>query len=325
MTIIWVANRETPIKNVPGVFNLPGDDGHLRLFDLEGCSIWSADNILKALAASILDDGNFLMAGTDNISEIVWESFRHPTDTWFPGLNQWNDLQLTSWMISPDLVPRSFSFEMDPSPGKKHILLLYDNSIPYWYSGEWTGDHFSNLPEMLDQKMIDMSFIIISHSTICLRGFVTKQDDAWDWDSQQWWPSSGYVGFSTINGNTTDTFLQVTDKSLAVEQVVSLTEQQCWFSCLNNCFCTAFALANSTPSLCQLRFADLINARDSSDCQSIFIKLDASELRQILPRHDRSRDLPLCFTSIHRFSHCCFRSLDRWVYLVETLVFRQPT
>ncbi|KAH9291256.1 hypothetical protein KI387_043555 [Taxus chinensis] len=369
MTIIWVANRETPIKNMPGVLNLSGDDGHLRLFDLEGRPVWSSDNILKASAASILDDGNFIMAGTNNISEIVWESFGHPTDTWLPGIKQWKGLQLTSWMSSSDPAPGPFSFEMDPSPGTKQILLLYDYSIPYWYSGEWTGDHFSNLPELLDQKMIEMSFVTVSPSTMyvifilnpqiqmakarlvlhgsgqlrmyfwddsngwwnfvwsaprdqcdvynvcgaygacnsnniqfctCLQGFIPKQYDAWDWDSQQWWPSSGCVRrsplqCSAINGSTTDAFLQVTDKSLAVEQAVSqVTEQQCRSACLNNCSCTAFALANSTPPLCQLWFGDLLNARDSSDGQSVFIKLAASELRQLLPRRGRSRVPPLC-------------------------------
>ncbi|GLJ27702.1 hypothetical protein SUGI_0543750 [Cryptomeria japonica] len=39
---VWVANRETPAKNRPGVLNL-SKEGNLRLFDAEGTSLWSVD------------------------------------------------------------------------------------------------------------------------------------------------------------------------------------------------------------------------------------------------------------------------------------------
>ncbi|GLJ32896.1 hypothetical protein SUGI_0662510 [Cryptomeria japonica] len=160
-TIIWVANREIPLRNMPGVLKL-STDGNLRLFDLDGRSIWSSDNMVEASRARMLDSGNFVLVGAHDTSVFVWESFKHPTDTWLPGIKQWKGLQLTSWRSSWDPAPGYFSFGMDPSPQSKQILLLYNESITYWYSGQWTGDHFSDLPELVDQKMVSLSFVTVS-------------------------------------------------------------------------------------------------------------------------------------------------------------------
>ncbi|GLJ28331.1 hypothetical protein SUGI_0556740 [Cryptomeria japonica] len=146
-TFVWVANRENPLRNMPGVLNLSGD-GYLQLFDLRGQLIWSADNSLKASRASILESGNLVMVGTQagNISETVWESFQHPVDTWLPGMKLWKGMKLTSWKSSADPAPGPFYLQMDPSPGKTQLLLFSSNGGPYWSSGEWTGKYFAYLP-----------------------------------------------------------------------------------------------------------------------------------------------------------------------------------
>ncbi|GLJ51182.1 hypothetical protein SUGI_1089200 [Cryptomeria japonica] len=91
--IVWVANRENPVRNMPGVLKF-SRDGHLRLLDRKGCSVWSTDASQKGSRAVITDSGNFVVLDGHNKSAIVWESFAHPTDTWLPGM------KLTSWKSS---------------------------------------------------------------------------------------------------------------------------------------------------------------------------------------------------------------------------------
>ncbi|GLJ37604.1 hypothetical protein SUGI_0763940 [Cryptomeria japonica] len=165
-TIVWVANRETPIRNKPGVLNLT-TDGYLKLYDSDGRSIWSTRKNQKAIAsrAMILDSGSFVMLGANNISEIVWESFLYPGDTWLLGMKMWKGMKLTSWKSSLDPAPGPSSLGMDPAPDKTQFSLLYNNSVTYWSSGEWVGDHFSGMPDMqnkYESEILRTPFVRIS-------------------------------------------------------------------------------------------------------------------------------------------------------------------
>lgn len=94
-TIVWVANRETPITDMPGVLTL-SSTGYLTVSDLQGKAIWSSNNTqqTKASRASILDTGNFVLFGAQNTSAIVWESFGEPTDTFLPSMKFWKGLKV---------------------------------------------------------------------------------------------------------------------------------------------------------------------------------------------------------------------------------------
>ncbi|GLJ35685.1 hypothetical protein SUGI_0717080 [Cryptomeria japonica] len=146
--IVWVANRDNPIRSMLGVLKF-SSDGRLRLLDGKGWSVWSTDLAVKGSRATITNSGNFIMLGHgQNNSEIVWESFAHPTDTWLPGMKLWKGMKLTSWKSSVDPASGLFSLGMDMSPGKTQMLMLYNNIVPYWSSGEWTGNYFANVPEV---------------------------------------------------------------------------------------------------------------------------------------------------------------------------------
>lgn len=54
---------------------------------------------------------------------------------------------LISWKEPSDPAPGMFSLQMDPS-GANQYTLLWNNSIEYWASGNWTGDSFTGVPEM---------------------------------------------------------------------------------------------------------------------------------------------------------------------------------
>ncbi|GLJ51267.1 hypothetical protein SUGI_1090480 [Cryptomeria japonica] len=165
--VVWVANRENPVRSIPGVLNF-SSDGHLRLFDREGRSVWSTLNDRKASGAIIMDSGNLLMLDAYNESAIVWESFAHPTDTWLPGMKMWKGMKLTSWKSSVDPAIGLFSFGLDMSQGKTQFVMVYNNSVTYWSSGEWTGNSFTNLPEMSGQKVVETFIVRVSRSRMYL-------------------------------------------------------------------------------------------------------------------------------------------------------------
>uniref|UniRef100_A0A0D6QR45 Receptor-like serine/threonine-protein kinase n=1 Tax=Araucaria cunninghamii TaxID=56994 RepID=A0A0D6QR45_ARACU len=156
-TVVWVANRNTPIKNAPGVLTL-STNGTLGLFDAEGEQVWSINDTAKASVATISDSGNFVMLGAENKSEIVWQSFEHPVDTWLPGMKIGKDQPLISWKNSMDPAPGAFSFLMDPTGAEQFVLQWNgrNGSVPYWESGIWNGKIFSNIPELVENKIYDI-------------------------------------------------------------------------------------------------------------------------------------------------------------------------
>ncbi|XP_010265873.1 PREDICTED: G-type lectin S-receptor-like serine/threonine-protein kinase LECRK4 [Nelumbo nucifera] len=83
-TIAWYANGNTPAPRSSTVQLT--NDGVLQLSDPRGQEIWKSDPINGAVAyGAMLDTGNFVLVGsTDNNSDYIWETFKHPSDTLLP-------------------------------------------------------------------------------------------------------------------------------------------------------------------------------------------------------------------------------------------------
>ncbi|XP_059068796.1 G-type lectin S-receptor-like serine/threonine-protein kinase At2g19130 [Cryptomeria japonica] len=353
--IVWVANRENPVRNKPYILKF-SRDGHLRLFDKKGRLVWSIDTDQKGSRAVIMDSGNFIMLETHNDSAVVWESFAHPTDTWLPGMKMWKGMKLTSWKSSSDPATGLFSYGMDMSPGKTQMMLFYNNTIPYLSSGEWTRGYFAKEPQLEGSKKLQASCVRLSPSRIyinyvinqidhilmgrilvsdngrfqldylmddgrwsmrwstyqgqcsdyeicgayglcnandvcsCVQGFTPKNG------SKSWW-SSGCARrrplHCSVTEGTSDGFSEAKDQYLSGKEAVlykKQTQQGCRIACLNNCSCTAFAFSISDPAVCRLWFGDLFGMRVSSEGQSVFIRLSASELPQL--KSEKSNKAP---------------------------------
>ncbi|GLJ51249.1 hypothetical protein SUGI_1090150 [Cryptomeria japonica] len=173
--IVWVANRENPVRNKPGILKF-SRDGQLRLFDKKGRSVWSTDTDQKGSRAVITDSGNFIMLETHNNSAVVWESFKHPTDTWLPGMEMWKGMKLTSWKSSSDPATGLFSYGMDMSPGKTQMMLFYNNTVPCLSSGEWIGGYFVKEPQMEGSKKLQTSCVRLSPSRIYIKYVINQID-----------------------------------------------------------------------------------------------------------------------------------------------------
>ncbi|KAJ1685797.1 hypothetical protein LUZ63_017187 [Rhynchospora breviuscula] len=132
-TVVWVANRETPITNTTSSELTISDDGNLVLINQFKTVVWSTNvkgsTLNSTHEAVILDSGNLVLRDKSNSSRVLWESFDHPAHTWLAGskigLNKTTGVnqRLISWKMRTTL-------------------------HQYWKSGKWNGQYFDSIPEM---------------------------------------------------------------------------------------------------------------------------------------------------------------------------------
>ncbi|KAL6601624.1 hypothetical protein ACP70R_044844 [Stipagrostis hirtigluma subsp. patula] len=131
LTVVWVANRETPVTNstspAPALFLTNTSD--LVLSDAGGRVIWTTNVAGEAisssspapaagLAAVLLNNGNLVIRSPNGTT--LWQSFEHPADT---GLD--------------DPSPGPFSYGVDPDTSLQ--LILWNGTRPVTRSPPWTG------------------------------------------------------------------------------------------------------------------------------------------------------------------------------------------
>lgn len=144
-TYVWVANRHIPITDLSSAALSLSSDGSLFVSHAGNIVVWRSDNRLPAAKLSLLESGNILLLSSSG--DVVWQSFDSPTDTWLPGMNLTAGRSLSSWKSLWDPSPGRYSLRMRP-PEYGEIELVYNNTTPYWTTGNWTGDAFENVPEM---------------------------------------------------------------------------------------------------------------------------------------------------------------------------------
>ncbi|XP_027345479.1 G-type lectin S-receptor-like serine/threonine-protein kinase At2g19130 [Abrus precatorius] len=166
-TYVWVANRDKPVSDKNSA-KLTISGGNLVLFDQSQNLVWSTNLSSPSsgsVVATLLDTGNLVLSNRPNasVSDAMWQSFDHPTDTWLPGGkirldNKTKKPQyLTSWKNSDDPATGLFSLELDPN-GSTAYLILWNKSVQYWTSGAWNGHIFSLVPEMRLNYIYNFTF-----------------------------------------------------------------------------------------------------------------------------------------------------------------------
>ncbi|OIW05919.1 hypothetical protein TanjilG_07195 [Lupinus angustifolius] len=136
-TVVWVANRNNPLRDSGGAF-VVAEDGNLRVLDKNGKSYWGT-NLERSSSlhrtVKLLDNGNLIVCNGDQEShsvKILWQSFANPTDTFLPGMKMDETIGLTSWTSNEDPAPGNFSFEQDQ--GEKNQYIIWKRSLRYWKS-----------------------------------------------------------------------------------------------------------------------------------------------------------------------------------------------
>ncbi|KAK8517367.1 hypothetical protein V6N11_034277 [Hibiscus sabdariffa] len=86
-TVVWVANRDNPIKDNSGILRIDGR-GNLALFQgNQTLPVWSTNIAISGTGnsiAQILDSGNLVLLQNDNRRAVLWQSFDYHTNTMLP-------------------------------------------------------------------------------------------------------------------------------------------------------------------------------------------------------------------------------------------------
>ncbi|KEH31162.1 putative protein kinase RLK-Pelle-DLSV family [Medicago truncatula] len=170
-TIVWVANRDTPLYNTSGVVSISNGNLVLNNNHLNNNKnlkpIWSSNVSVSPsfgnVSAKLLDNGNFVLTH-NNGKNIVWQSFDYPTNTLLPfmklGLDRKTGLNrfLTSWKSPNDPGTGNLTYRIDPT-GFPQLFLYSNNKVPVWRTGSWTGQRWSGVPEMTPTFIFNVSFV----------------------------------------------------------------------------------------------------------------------------------------------------------------------
>ncbi|CAM0953714.1 unnamed protein product [Alopecurus aequalis] len=146
-TVVWVANRDSPITTPSHTMLAITTGSDLVLSDSDGHSIWRTATNITAGGASrahavLLDSGNFVL-GLPNATEI-WQSFDHPTDTVLPTMRFLFSYRgkvagrLIAWKGLDDPSSGDFSYSGDPSSPYLEIL-TWNKTSPYCRLAVWNG------------------------------------------------------------------------------------------------------------------------------------------------------------------------------------------
>jgi hypothetical protein len=156
-TSAWVANRDKPIQNTTSLELTISQDGNLVMLNQSTQSIiWSTEaNITRnSTTVMLLSSGNLILVNSSNLSEVLWQSFDHPTDTLFPGAKLgWDKVtglnrRIVSWKNLIDPATGVYCDTSDPSGADQFLLTPLNSFIPYWSTGLWNGKSFASVPEM---------------------------------------------------------------------------------------------------------------------------------------------------------------------------------
>ncbi|XP_054777768.1 G-type lectin S-receptor-like serine/threonine-protein kinase At1g11330 isoform X2 [Prosopis cineraria] len=162
-TVVWVANRNEPLTDSPGILKI-SENGNLVMLDGEEHVVWSSDgsdNDTSHVILQLQDSGNLVVQ--NNITGIViWQSFHHLSNTILQRTNGGFNAQtgqkfmLTSWKSPSDPSVGSFTAYMGQSTVPQ--LFVWNNSHPYWRGGPWNGQIFTGIPNLNNQYLNGLTF-----------------------------------------------------------------------------------------------------------------------------------------------------------------------
>ncbi|CAN1775123.1 G-type lectin S-receptor-like serine/threonine-protein kinase At4g27290, partial [Linum perenne] len=169
-TVVWVANREVPITERVGVFNITSQ-GNLTLVDATLTLVWSSNSSrsLQSPVVKLLDSGNLVVKdGTDdNPENYLWQSFDYPCDTLLPGMKtgivNGQDKPLISWKSTEDPGKGEFSLQID-SQGYPQGYVKKGNRTLFRI-GSWNGERFSGLPALKQSSTFTYEFVFNQNDT----------------------------------------------------------------------------------------------------------------------------------------------------------------
>ncbi|KAK1407061.1 hypothetical protein QVD17_38672 [Tagetes erecta] len=164
-TVVWVANRETPVTDNSGMLKIT-NLGVLIITNDKSAIVWSSNSSKGSQnpIAQLLDSGNLVVRDKNDNRNFLWQSFDYLGDTMLPGMKLGKDLVtgrenfITSWKNENDPSVGDYTFGCDLR-GYPHQVIRKGQVLQY-RSEPWNGIDFGGI-SVLPQNAIykfDMVF-----------------------------------------------------------------------------------------------------------------------------------------------------------------------
>ncbi|XP_059274740.1 G-type lectin S-receptor-like serine/threonine-protein kinase SD2-5 [Lycium ferocissimum] len=190
-TIIWSANRDSPVKNSDNfMFDKTGN----AYLQSEGSTIWSTNTASKGVSVMELrDSGNLILLGNDGTTTI-WESFSHPVDTLLSNQNFTQGMKLVS---SPNNNNLSYSLEF--KSGDMVLSASFKPPQPYWTMGKDERRTINQVGEGVTTAILDgNSWKIYDRKGVLLWQFIFPDNKVANATRLAVLGEDGYISFSTL-------------------------------------------------------------------------------------------------------------------------------
>ncbi|XP_058782681.1 G-type lectin S-receptor-like serine/threonine-protein kinase At4g27290 isoform X2 [Vicia villosa] len=183
--IVWVANRDNPIKddNSNSTMLTINKEGNLVLLTNNNKTlVWSTNITTQSLSstsshvAQLLDNGNFVIK--DNNKKFLWQGFDFPCDTLLPDMKLgWNletghNRRLTSWKNWDD--PSSGNLTWSIVLSSNPEVILKKGSTEFHRSGPWNGIGFSGAPALSVAQNVEPKLVNNSNEVYFTYSLVSK-------------------------------------------------------------------------------------------------------------------------------------------------------
>ncbi|CAJ1972495.1 unnamed protein product [Sphenostylis stenocarpa] len=164
-TIVWVANRDAPVKNSTAFLTLT-EQGVPVILDASRSVVWSSNTsrTAKKPVMQLLDSGNLVVKDEDDTKNLLWESFDYPGDTFLAGMKLRTNFvtgsfrSLTSWKNAEDPGSGEFSYHIDAHGFPQ--LVTTKGEILISRGGSWNGFVFSGVSWRRMLTLVNFSLVI---------------------------------------------------------------------------------------------------------------------------------------------------------------------
>ncbi|KAL4570010.1 hypothetical protein LXL04_025659 [Taraxacum kok-saghyz] len=190
-TVVWVANRETPISDPFGIFEI-SRKGILVILGNNNTVTWSSNTTKSSVrnavnpVAQLLDTGNLVVWDEISTKENpIWQSFDYPGNTLLPGMKLGKDLitgrkmYLTSWRSpnDPSIGAYKYSYSNKKADNNTRELghgmgLFVVNKKEMYYKYELKSSVLQRIVVMWDNIVLQLNYIERTHEWITYRNMV---------------------------------------------------------------------------------------------------------------------------------------------------------